>query len=297
MSKSPGLRAARPAARLPEVLTRLMKEAHRHAAPRERAAAAPRAKAARWASVSVACPLTALSLALALSLASAVETYAQKKFSKTFPAQRPTVRLQLANRTGTIEVEGWDKPEIKVTAEMESPAARFTPVVREDGLSIDVVGDTRGWENVGDVNFKVRVPFDSEVDVRTKIGNISVRNVRGSMVFAFTSNGDIDLTGLHAFKVIASNITGNIFFDAELLRGGSYDLRSTSGDINVRITGGSGFTLTAMAPRTRNISLGPFARMGTFDFSDNRQVHGRVGDGSAILTPTSLRGSIVFVSR
>jgi hypothetical protein len=52
-----------------------------------------------------------------------------------------------------------------------------------------------------------------------------------------------------------------------------------------------------MAPRTRNISLGPFARMGTFDFSDNRQVHGRVGDGSAILMPTSLRGSIVFVSR
>ena len=160
-----------------------------------------------------------------------------------------------------------------------------------------MVGNTRGKENVGDVNFKVRVPFDSEVRVKTTVGNISVRNVRGSMVFAFTSNGDIDLTGLHAFKVMASNISGNIFFDAELLRGGTYDLKSTSGDINVRITGGSGFTLTAMAPRTRNISLGPFARMGTFDFSDNRQVHGRVCDGSAILMPTSLRGSIVFVSR
>jgi hypothetical protein len=238
-----------------------------------------------------------LAAGLAVPLAAAVEVRAQQKFSKTFRAQRPTVRLELFNRSGTIEVEGWEKPEIKVSAEMESPAARFTPVVNEDGVSIDVVGDTRGKENVGDVNFKVRVPFDAVVRVKTKIGNISVRNVRGSLVGVFTSIGDIELTGLRAFKVMASNITGNIFFDADLLRGGSYDLKSTSGDINVRITGGSGFTLTAMAPRTRNISLGPFARMGTFDFSDNRQVHGRVGDGSAILMPTSLRGSIVFVSR
>ena len=266
-----------------------MNEAHCNAAPRE-SAAAPRAAARTRA----ACAAVLLCLAL---MASAATASAQQKFSKTFRTQRPAVRLQLANRSGTIEVEGWGKAEIKVEAEMESPAARFTPVMRADGLSIDVVGDTRGKENLGDVNFRVWVPADAEVDVRTKIGNVSVRNVRGSMVLAVTSNGDIDLTGLRAFKVMASNITGNIFFDAELSRGGSYDLKSTSGDINVRITGGSGFMLTAMAPRTRNISLGPFARMGTFDFSDNRQVHGRVGDGSATLMPTSLRGSIVFVSR
>jgi len=274
-----------------------MNEAHCHAALRDRAADAPRATAARTALPRAARRVAAVTLALAVALALAAETRSQQKFSKTFRTQRPTVRLDLDNRSGTIEVEGWEKPEIKVSAEMDSPAARFTPVVNEDGVKIDVVGDTRGKENVGDVNFKVRVPFDSEVRVKTKIGNVSVRNVRGSMIWAFTSNGDIELTGLRAFKVIASNITGNIFFDADLLRGGSYDLKSTSGDINVRITGGSGFTLTAMAPRTRNISLGPFARMGTFDFSDNRQVHGRVGDGSAILMPTSLRGSIVFVSR
>jgi hypothetical protein len=275
-----------------------MNESQCNAAPHERAAVATkRATAARTALRAIARPLAALALVLMVALLVAAEVRAQKKFSKSFPAQRPTVRLELDNRSGTIEVEGWERAEIKVTAEMESPAARFTPVVREEGVRIDVVADTRNMENVGDVNFKVRVPYDSEVSVKTKVGNITVTGVRGSVVLAYTSKGDIDLTGLRAFKVIASNVSGNIFFDAELLRGGSYDLKSTSGDINVRITGGSGFTLTAMAPRTRNISLGPFARMGTFDFSDNRQVHGRVGDGSAILMPTSLRGSIVFVSR
>jgi DUF4097 and DUF4098 domain-containing protein YvlB len=207
--------------------------------------------------------------------------------------------LQLTNRSGTIEIEGWDRSEIKVTADMESPAAKFTPVVDDEGLVIDVMGDTRGREGCGDVNFKIQVPADATVDLETRIGNISVRNVRGSMVRAVvTSSGDIDLTGLRAFKVMASNITGNILFDAELLSGGLYDLKSTQGNISVRISGGSGFTLTATAPRTRSIDLGNLARRGDFSFQgDSRRVVGRVGDGSATLTPTTLRGTINFLTR
>jgi hypothetical protein len=112
-----------------------------------------------------------------------------------------------------------------------------------------------------------------------------------------TTEGDIDLTSLRADKVMASNISGNILFDADLKSGGSYDLRSMQGDISVRLGGGSGFTLTAVAPRTRNINLGGFASRGSFDFSDNRKIKGTVGDGSAILNTTNMRGSIVFVSR
>ncbi|MCA1613581.1 MAG: DUF4097 family beta strand repeat-containing protein [Acidobacteria bacterium] len=251
---------------------------------------APRGAAARRALASCAA-----AFALALSFAHAAS--AQKKVSNTYKLTRPTVRLQLMNRSGSVEIEGWDRREIKVTAEMESPAARFTPVMNDDGLLVDVVGDTKGRENVGDVNFKIQVPADAEIDVKTTVGNISVRNVRGSMLFAVTREGDIDLTGVRAMKVIASNISGSILFDAELMGGGTYDLKSTSGQINVRITGGSGFTLTATAPRTRNIDLGGFAARGKFDFSDSRRVWGRVGDGSAILNATNLRGSIVFVSR
>jgi hypothetical protein len=224
---------------------------------------------------------------------------AQQRFQKTYRPDRPTVRVLLLNRTGTIEIEGWEKQEIKVVAEMESPAAKFTPVMDKAGLRIDVVGDTRGRENVGDVNFRVYVPADAAVELKTMIGNISVRNLRGAAVVAdVTSSGDIDLTGIRAFGVMASNISGNIFFDAELMRGGTYTLHSTSGNINLRITGGSGFTLTALAPRTRVIDLGGFARTGDFHSqNDNRAIHGKFGDGSARLMPTSLRGSIVFVSR
>lgn len=245
----------------------------------------------------IARALATCAAAFALALTFAHAASAQKKSTNTYKLTRPSVRLQLTNRSGSVEIEGWDRREIKVTAEMESPSARFTPVMSNEGLLIDVVGDTKGRENVGDVNFKILVPADAEVDVKTTVGNISVRNVRGSMVFAVTRDGDIDLTGVRTMKVIASNISGSILFDAELMSGGTYDLKSTSGQINVRITGGSGFTLTATAPRTRNIDLGGFAARGKFDFSDSRRVWGRVGDGSATLNATNLRGSIVFVSR
>jgi DUF4097 and DUF4098 domain-containing protein YvlB len=241
----------------------------------------------------------ALSLIVVFALSSASDAFAQQRFSKVYHTPRRNIRLQLTNRSGTIEIEGWDRSEIKVTADMESPAARFTPVGDDEGLVIDVMNDTRGRENLGDVNFKIQVPADATVDLETRIGNISVRNVRGSMVRAVvTSSGDIDLTGLRAFKVMASNIMGNILFDAELLSGGLYDLKSTQGNISVRISGGSGFTLTATAPRTRSIDLGNLAQRGDFSFQgDSRRVVGRVGDGSATITTTNLRGTINFFTR
>jgi hypothetical protein len=239
----------------------------------------------------------ALFLLFAVSSSVAV-VFAQHKFSKTYPARR-NVRLQLNNRSGEIDVIGWDRDEIKISADMEAPAARFTPVLRDDGLWIDVMSDTRGREDVGDVNFRIQVPYGSTVDLETKRGNITVHNIQGALVRAVvTTEGDINLTGIRANRVMASNIAGNILFDADLMRGGMYELRSTQGDINLRINAGSGFNLTATAPRTRNINLGDFAGKGSWDFqSNNRRIVGKVGDGSATLNTTNLRGSIVFVSR
>lgn len=243
----------------------------------------------------VAC---AAAFMLCVLFAPTAAVFAQQKFSKTYPARR-NVRLQLNNRSGEIDVIGWDREEIKITADMEAPAARFTPVLKEDGLWIDVMNDTRGREDVGDVNFRIQVPYGSTVDLETKRGNITVHNVQGAMVRAVvTTEGDINLTGIRANRVMASNIMGNILFDADLMRGGMYELKSTQGDINLRINAGSGFMLMATAPRTRNINLGDFAGRGSWDFqSNNRRIVGKVGDGSATLNTTTLRSSIVFVSR
>jgi hypothetical protein len=237
-----------------------------------------------------------LSVALLLTFVNAPQAFAQRKFSREYPAQ-PNVRLELFNRSGTIEVLAWNKKSVRVTATMESPSAKMTPEVSDDGVRIDARRDNR--EDVGDINFKIQVPPGATVDISTMRGNITIRNIQGQMVRAHVSSeGDIELTGIRAQTVMAENTVGNILFDAELLRGGTYVLNSTQGDIQLRITAESGFRLMAVAPRTRNIELNGFAQMGEFEFfNDKRKVVGKVGDGGAALSTTNGRGSIVFMPR
>jgi hypothetical protein len=234
--------------------------------------------------------------ALAALLFAAPHASAQKRFSKDYPAP-PNVRLYLLNRSGRIEVVGWEKNTVRVTATMESRSAKMLPEVSGDDMRIDVRRDNR--EDVGDVNFTIRVPFNSAVDINTMSGGVIIRNIRGEMVRAHvTSEGDIELTGIRAQTVMAENTVGNILFDAELLRGGTYVLNSTQGDITLRISAEAGFRLTAVAPRTRNIDLNGFAQRGEFEFlNEKRKVVGKVGDGGAQLNTTNGRGSIVFMPR
>src|SRR5918998_758278 len=232
-----------------------------------------------------------------LSFSTALNTFAQKSFSRTYPA-RSNVRLIVINWSGAITVETWDRSEIKISAKMESPAARFTPQMSDTGLKVDVVNANRGRGDIGAVNFRVQVPVNSTVDLETKRGDITVRGVQGTMARArITLEGDIHLTDIRAAMVRASNIMGDILFDGELLPGGSYDISSVQGNINIRIPDKSAFRLVATVPLTRSITLGSFANPGLSFISDGRKVVGHVGDGRASLNIINQRGRISFLRR
>lgn len=240
-------------------------------------------------------PLRLLATLAFLVCACSTVAHAQKRFTERYPT-RKNVRLQLTNRSGTITVEAWNKNEIRVTVDAESPSARVTPEVNDDGVFIDVVRDNRNRPEVGDVNFRVNVPVNTMVDLETKRGNITVRGVEGALMRAHvTSEGDIELAGIRSATVVAENTVGNIIFDAELLRGGTYELRSTQGDISIRISANSGFRLMGLG---RDINLGPFGAMGDFRFlGENRKVIGQVGEGAATLHVNNQRGTITFMRR
>jgi DUF4097 and DUF4098 domain-containing protein YvlB len=221
---------------------------------------------------------------------------AQKRVTKEYPANA-NVRLFINNRSGTVTVEGWDKNKVKVSASLEHSSTRMLPQVSGDEIVIDIERENR--EDKGDVNFTIYVPPGSSVDIQIKRGNIIVRNVRGDLVRArISTEGDIELTGIRAQTVMAENTIGNILFDAELLNRGTYALNSMRGDIQLRISAESGFSLIATSPRTRNISIGGFADIGQFRYlNDNRQVKGKVGGGGATLNTTNNDGSIVIRPR
>lgn len=240
---------------------------------------------------------TILLLTVVFFFASAAAVSAQKRFSKIYPASK-NVRLQLTNRTGTVTVEGWDKPQISISAEMEAPEANIEPQSQSGTIVVNLVKDNQGRTEVGNVNFLIRVPFSSSVDIETRMGNLNVSNVRGGLVRAhISSEGDITLTNIAADNVAAENVIGDIFFDGTIASDGNYRFTSTRGNINLRIPFNSSFRLIATAPSTRNISLGDFGSSGMRFVSDGRRVVGQSGDGSATISVTNQRGSISFIRR
>jgi len=227
----------------------------------------------------------------------ASDASAQKKFSRSFPTGQ-NVRLKLLNRSGTVTVEGWNRAEINISATLEAPAALIVPQSLSGDIVINLVRDNQGRNEVGNVNFVIRVPYTAQVDIETRIGNLSVSNVRTSFVRArISSEGDIELTNISSGAVSAENGLGNIFFDGEIQENGIYRFSSMRGDINLRIPFTSSFRLVATAPSTRNISLGSFSNANMSYLGDGRRVVGRFGDGSATITVTNQRGSIGFIRR
>lgn len=222
---------------------------------------------------------------------------AQKRFSKTYPAGQ-NVRLTLANRTGTVTVEGWNRQLISITASMEAPTAIVEPQEIQGTIVINLVRDNQGRNEVGNVNFLIRVPYSSMVDIQTTIGNLNVTNIRSALVRAhISSEGAIILTNIESTQVSAENISGDIFFDGVLMDGGAYRFSSGKGNINLRIPFDASFRMVATAPSTRDIALGSFANASTNYLGDGRRVVGRFGEGSATLTVTNQRGSIKFFPR
>lgn len=220
---------------------------------------------------------------------------AQEKLSKRYAAGK-NVRIELRNISGTIVVESWNKDEIRLSATIESKGTHVTPKQINDSLVVDVMSENRGKGDIGDINFKLQVPVNSSVDLETRRGNISVANIRGGLVRAHVSSeGDIELTNITASHVVAQNVIGNIFFDGEFSRYGTYEFKSNKGDITIRIPGDSAFRLEAASP-ARRIALNDFWN-NNFKNQDGRKIVGDVGDGRSSVSIINFSGQITFLRR
>jgi hypothetical protein len=221
---------------------------------------------------------------------------AQQRLSKRYPAGKD-VRIELRNVWGTITVESWNRDEIKLIATVESPKANVSPRQTGDALIVDVRADNPGRTDIGNINFNLKVPVNSSVDLETMRGQITVSNIRGGMVRAHVSSeGDIELSGISATRVYAQNTIGNIFFDGEFARGGTYQFQSGKGDITIRIPADSAFNVEAMA-LNRKVALGQFWNKDIRSLGDGRKYVGDVVDGRSKVTVTNFQGSITFIRR
>jgi len=233
-----------------------------------------------------------------LILLSATSTLlGQKKLTTVLPAGK-SIKLQLVNREGTVTVEGWDRDQVQIVATIENSDTNIEPQVSASVIIVNVVKTNQGRNGIGSVNFKVKVPTGSSIDIETMIGNLNIANVRGSLVRAVISaEGDITLTNIIANNVTATNRIGDIFFDGDFKSEGFYNFKSTSGNINLRIPLTSSFRYTATAPFSRNIFMGSFITAASNTINDGQRIIGRFREGAANLIVTNQRGTISFIAR
>ncbi|MGB3544883.1 DUF4097 family beta strand repeat-containing protein [Rubrivirga sp.] len=133
----------------------------------------------------------------------------------TLPADGDlTVRNDVS---GAIAVRAWDRDEIEVRAEVRaydsrgrSAADLLAATVLEAGDVLRPVTEGGGWVEVA---FTISVPRDTDLDVRTNNGSVSVEGVAGTLRID-SNNGAVRLTDVSG-DVEAKTSNGNVVIDLE----------------------------------------------------------------------------------
>ena len=155
-----------------------------------------------------------------------------EKIERSFPVD-PQGVVTLCVASGTLNVHGWEKSEIRVrssdavlidfrrierTKDTSKPATRVDVMLMEKGAP-NVKRDCQALANV-----EMEVPTGAIVQVQTRDGDIFIAGVAGA--YAGSQNGDI------AIERVAKLVeAGSV--------GGSISLKDSSGRINLNSAGGS----------------------------------------------------------
>jgi DUF4097 and DUF4098 domain-containing protein YvlB len=153
-----------------------------------------------------------------------------------------TVRLErggtvdLSLISGRIRVIGWDRPDVKVAASIESGILRFDANPSRVSLSVDQSESSRGRRrhDVGEARYDVSVPRGSRLILEAVSGDISSAGSQGE-IEATSVSGDVDVTN-GVREVSAEAVSGSVH--AAQING---DLRAetVSGDVRAETVSGN----------------------------------------------------------
>ncbi|MDW8239979.1 MAG: DUF4097 family beta strand repeat-containing protein [Acidobacteriota bacterium] len=209
-------------------------------------------------------------------------------YEKTFAAhQISSLTLDNTSLHGNIEVQAWDRQEIKITAEIHAPHTFIEPNLSKGALIIKL--RRKGLVSTEPVHFRVWLPPTCEVNLSTMNGKIVVRGVRTKLK-ALTTDGDIELIDTGGTWIDAtSSMSGNIKLSGQLNHEGKYHLYSAMGRIDISFRDPASFTFDAATRQGRIQTEG--VHLNGAQRSDHH-VTGDYGQGHAILLVRTVSGTI-----
>lgn len=214
---------------------------------------------------------------------------------------------------GSVEIEGWNKAEVEISAEIVVSAANEEDLKRisdvcgfliEDSMShirITSVGtnDSKYLKSVDKnfpkrlrgapfaVNYKIKVPNYTDLEIDGGTGDLALSNVEGTMRIKYLeSNAKLNLIGGTVQATIGKGNV-DVTISARSWRGRFAEIQVASGDMNVWLPQNLNANLTAKILRTGKIDnsykmLKPQRKM---EFSDST-IQAKAGSGGAELSFT-----------
>ena len=166
--------------------------------------------------------LTALGALLLVGFATADDLRQEQSFTVTKGGT-----LYLDSDAGSLDIESHDRDTVEVFVEKYGrDADDFSVTFEQRGDDVRIDGDRDGgWYSRLNVRFRIKVPEEYNVDVKTGGGSIDLGNLNGQ-VNARTSGGSISL----------GNIQGDVKVKTS---GGSIDVEEVAGNIKAHTSGGS----------------------------------------------------------
>jgi len=258
------------------------------------------------------------------------------RVEKHFAVQgNPVVTVQ--NAAGHIQVKAWDKHEVMIVGNSATNSVEVD--TEQVGNRIEVVTRvTAEHPSPADIqtDYEVSVPTESELQIRTDSGGVTVDSVHGDMSFD-TVAADLalqDVAGYVMIKSIAGSLvctrcagrldatsisgnfqliqpvmndvrvqtsSGNILFDGDFQSRGIYILKNYSGTIEVRFSSNDSFDVNAASLYGNVINQAPVVpdrhQMPAPRSNMAKSLFGSLNEGHAKVELSSFSGTIKILKR
>ena len=247
----------------------------------------------------------------------------------------PVITVQ--NPSGHIQVKAWDKHEVMIVGQSASGSVEVD--TEQAGNRIEVATRVSGAHLAPDdlkTDYEISVPTESELQIRTNSGGVTVESVHGDMSFD-TVAADLalqDVTGYLVIKSIGGSLictrcagrleatsisgnfqliqpvmnnvrvqtsSGNILFDGNFMNRGIYILKNYGGTIEVRFSSKDSFDVSATSLYGNVINQAPVVpdrhQMPAPHNNLAKSLFGSMNDGHAKVELSSFSGTIKILKR
>jgi DUF4097 and DUF4098 domain-containing protein YvlB len=190
--------------------------------------------------------------ALCVSMAPWSVVHAEKDFKQTTSAN-PQGSVEIVDIAGSVDIEGWDRPEVEVTGTPNDLSERVRLSSSGDQTTIHVMPYSMHGTSGDDIHLIVHVPAKSAVSTSLVSASLHVKGLQGD-AYLRTISGSIggEVNG----NLRVNTVTGTVHISAPAAQ--RLEIKTISG--NVQLTGGSGEAEVTTVSGKAQADLGSLTR-------------------------------------